>query len=373
MKNINWKIKSEYQQANILLKVVALFWFATKIWSYKTWIANRLYPVIPSFDFFKYLPDGLHIILFSVSLILLLVIVFTNRKIALLIAFFVIELFSCMLDTVRWQPWEYMYMCIFLINIINFHRPKNILVLIHLFLISMYLFSGLHKLNRGFLHSFWMNDILVKYLGISLNVILKYKLFFAGLIIPFFEILFAGLLVFSKNKRRISYFFIMIHLIILFIIGPFGLDYNSVVWFWNLALIIILMIVYGKTIQINHIRSLLKNNIYWLILWFFMPILSFFGRWYQYFSFNLYSGKGEQMYIYFSVKDKMHPEFGEITINKGLQCVNLQNWAMQEIKSVPIPEKEIYLKISDKIKKKYKKNNVKVILYNSGNRKVTEL
>lgn len=372
MKNINWKVESASQQVNILIRIIALFWFVTKIWGYKTWIADRLYPVIPAFGFFKYIPNYLHIILFIISLILLLIILFTKKRLALLISFFVIELFSCLLDTVRWQPWEYMYLSAFLVFIINFHRPKNVIVLMHLFLVSMYFFSGLHKLNRSFLSSVWMNTILVDFFGFSLETILKYKLFFIGLIIPFCEILLAGLLVFSKNKRRISYFLILIHLSILIILGPFGLGYNSIVWFWNLALIFVLLITYQKPVEIESVKSFSLNHFYWLVLWFLMPVLSFFGKWYQYFSFNLYSGKGKQMYICFSSKEKIQPEFGNVINYDGLPCVNLQNWAMKETKAMPIPEMEIYLRISDEIKKRYGKNNVTIIIYNSENQKIVE-
>lgn len=207
-----------------------------------------------------------------------------------------------MLDTVRWQPWEYMYLSVFLVFIINFHRPKNTIVLMHLLLVSMYFFSGLHKLNRGFLSSVWMNTILEDFIGFSRETVLKYKLFFVGLVIPFCEILLGGLLIFSKNKKRVSCFLILIHLSILMILGPFGLGYNSIVWFWNLAIIFILLITYHKPFEINNIKPFLFNHFYWLILWFLMPVLSFFGRWYQYFSFNLYSGKGKQMYICVSSK-----------------------------------------------------------------------
>jgi len=125
MKNISWKVESVNQQVNILIRIIALFWFLTKIWGYKTWITDRLYPVIPVFDFFKFIPNYLHIILFVISLILLLLILFGKKNLAFLISFFVIELFSCLLDTVRWQPWEYMYLSAFLVFIINFHKPKK--------------------------------------------------------------------------------------------------------------------------------------------------------------------------------------------------------------------------------------------------------
>ncbi len=104
-----------------------------------------------------------------------------------------------------------------------------------------------------------------------------------------------------------------------------------------------------------------------------MPVLSFFGRWYQYFSFNLYSGKGKQMYICVSSKEKMQPQFGNIINYNGSPSINLQNWAMKEMESMPIPEMEIYLKISDEIKKRYGKNNVKIIMYDSENQKIIEL
>ncbi|MDQ8141943.1 hypothetical protein [Chryseobacterium sp. CFS15] len=373
MKNTNWKIESTVQQANVLMRIIALFWFVKKVWSYKAWITDRFYPVIPAFDFFEYIPSYFDTLLFVISLLLLLIILFAKKNRGLLISFFVIELFSCMLDTVRWQPWEYMYLSFFMAFIINFHRPKNIIVLMHLLLVSMYFFSGLHKLNRGFLSSVWMNTILEDFMGFSRETVLKYKLFFVGLVIPFFEILLAGLLVFSKNKKRVSYFLILIHLSILMILGPLGLGYNSIVWFWNLAIIFILLITYHKPFEINNIKPFLLNHFYWLILWFLMPVLSFFGRWYQYFSFNLYSGKGKQMYICVSSKEKMQPQFGNIINYNGSPSINLQNWAMKEMELMPIPEMEIYLKISDEIKKRYGKNNVKIIMYDSENQKIIKL
>lgn len=370
MKNINWKTDLEKQQINLLIRIIALFWFTTKIWSYKTWITDRFYPVIPPWDFLKSVPSSLHIILYALSLSLLLIIWLINRSRLLLIFFLVIEIMSCLLDSVRWQPWEYMYLCIFVIFSINFQKPKNVILLIHLLLFSMYLFSGLHKLNRDFLERIWMNLILVKYFGLPIDFILKYKLFFLGLIIPIFQISFAALLVFSKNKKLISLLLIGMHLGILIVLVC--LKHNSIVWFWNLALIFILLILYNRPLEFDDFKSFTLRNIYWLILWFVMPIFSFSGMWYQYLSFNLYSGKGKQMYIYSSPKQKISGGCGIINDGK-LQYISLQSWAMEEIKSASVPEMEIYKKISDKIKRKYGKKNVKVILQNPISNKTVEL
>ncbi len=359
---------------NYLVRIIVMFWFLTKVWSYKTWIAERIYPVIPPIKIFEYVPGLVHQFLFVFSLLCLLSVLCFDIKRWLLIALFFSEIISCALDTVRWQPWEYMYLCFLLVVIINFYKPKNILLLGHLFLVSIYLFSGLHKFSRDFLYSVWLNMFLKDFFGLSIDFILKYKLFFLGLLVPVIEVSLALLLLFSKYKKMVSYALIVMHFGILIFIGPMGLQYNSVVWSWNLAMICILFVVYSKPIEFSY-RIVIANT-YWMILWFVMPVLSLFGSWYQYFSFNLYSGKGDQMYICFLDNQKEFKPFFEssdIAFCKGMPTVNLQNWALKEIKSAPIPETEIYKKVAVYLKQKYGNDNVKIILYNPGTKARKEL
>ncbi|WP_288244397.1 hypothetical protein [uncultured Chryseobacterium sp.] len=215
---------------------------------------------------------------------------------------------------------------------------------------------------------------LVDFLGLSMEFILKYKLFFTGLLIPIIEVALAILLLISKSKKVISYLLIMMHFGILIFIGPLGVKYNSVVWPWNLAMIFILIIVYSKPVEFS--KKIVLSNLYWMILWFVMPVLSLFGSWYQYFSFNLYSGKGDQMYICILGNEKeLQPYFEpqDSVFCKGKAGVNLQNWALKEIKSAPIPETQIYEKIAAYLKKKYGKDQVKIILYHPKSRTRTEL
>ena len=165
------------------------------------------------------------------------------------------------------------------------------------------------------------------------------------------------------------------HLIILIIIGPFGLDYNSVIWFWNLAIIFILLILYALPIK-NVERKTILSNSYWLVLWFLMPILSFFGYWYYTFSFRLFSGKADQLYICVKNQNKELEPYLEAQNSKfcgDKPYVIVQNWAMSEIKSGPFPENDIYRKIGIEIKKKYGNKNVKIYIRNKQTNKTEEL
>ena len=367
-------VLSDKSCAYLLIRGIAFFWFITKIFSYKTWIASRKFPVIAPSEYLRDIPSEIHWMLFVVSMLMLFMIVISPKK-YLLILFLIFEFLSCSLDTVRWQPWEFMYFVIFTLYFFNFKKQKSFFLLVHLFVASVYIFSGLHKFNRGFLSNVWTQMILQSFFNLSSEAILTYKMFFMGLIIPVTEFFAGLLLILSKHKKQISYFLISVHIFVLLIIGPFGLNYNPVVWSWNLAMIFLLTVIYLKPVkQIEMI--FIKQNAVWVILWFVMPFLSFYSMWYQYFSSGLYTGKEKQLYIYVSKQNNNYKEFSDssdLNLNQKFYIVNLQNWALAEIKSVPLPEDEIYRKISIYLKEKLGKDCQKIILYDPQSRKLIRL
>ncbi len=72
------------------------------------------------------------------------------------------------------------------------------------------------------------------------------------------------------------------------------------------------------------------------------------------------------MYVCVSKDEKnLQPYFEKNnSLCKGQAGINLQDWALEEIKSAPIPETENYKKIAEHLKHKYGKENVKFIFYN---------
>lgn len=79
------------------------------------------------------------------------------------------------------------------------------------------------------------------------------------------------------------------------------------------------------------------------------------------------------MYIGLPPEIQVKREFGSTIVYDHRSYINLHNWAMEELNSAPIPEKNVYLKISHEIKKRYGKDHVKIILYNPANKSIIEL
>lgn len=80
--------------------------------------------------------------------------------------------------------------------------------------------------------------ILNDFLHIAQNTILDYKLFFLGLAIPIIEIALGLGLLLAKKKILFAYLIIGMHIFILIFLGPAGINYNSIIWFWNILMII---------------------------------------------------------------------------------------------------------------------------------------
>src|SRR4029078_7764197 len=133
----------------IVTRFICLFWLVAKIISWKLWLADRVFPVVPPFRFL-FVPQAIHLVLFIFSLVTLSVLLIFPLSRVLQVSVIIIEAFSCLLDQNRWQPWEYQYTFIILALVINYKNEKNATSVIALILGSVYFFSGIGKMNPAF-------------------------------------------------------------------------------------------------------------------------------------------------------------------------------------------------------------------------------
>jgi hypothetical protein len=124
----------------LLIKTTALFWIIAKIMSWKLWISDRLFPIIPPFNCSPNLPNEIHFVLLLTSIIgLVSIVIFTPKK-EIVLFVLITELASCYLDQMRWQPWEYQYLLLFSFHFFykkkhqSIFRTGNSIAWIHIYL-----------------------------------------------------------------------------------------------------------------------------------------------------------------------------------------------------------------------------------------------
>ncbi len=94
------------------------------------------------------------------------------------------------------------------------------------------------------------------------------------------------------------------HLVILWCIGPYGLNYNRVVWPWNVAMMALLPMLFLRTKDLPGPRILaIDSSVFHKVVLVFAlvcPALSHVGLWNEYASFRLYAGRYRFATVYLS-------------------------------------------------------------------------
>lgn len=354
---------------NILFfKTMIFCWFLMKIISWKVWMPERILPTIPFFEWTTQ-PEFSYF-LFGCSMFILGGLLFLKPNRILFFLFIFIELAQLLLDQNRWQPWEYQFLLttiffVFYGNAVDFKK------LILLLLCSTYIFSGLQKFNLGFLESNWGNLILKRIFGIQQYWKTNDFLFYFGYSIPIIETTLGILLLVLKNKKMPIIGLIVMHLFILYILSPLGVNYNEVVWPWNLMMIFYLIFFLKDTFEYQVSFSFIKNKFVGLmiVLLFILPLSNLFGYWEHYLSFGLYSGKNTNICVCFDESNETKALSSRIskTNNYGF-CPNqsaifINKWALATLKVPIYPEERVYRDFEKRFENQFPNTNFQWIYY----------
>jgi len=357
--------------AALLLRVTALCWLMAKLIGWRMFTIYRVFPTAPVLNIFDNIPSSVHTFLFVLSVLLLLLVLAAPLNKMFLLSLLVCEVCSCMLDQNRLQPWDYLYMFILFIYLVNETKTGKATGAFLLILTSTYVYGGLGKLNTGFLHTIWTKMLLEQFLRVPPKSALLPWVQSIGYFAGSFELI-AGLgLLFNRTRKISAGLLIIMHLFILVFLGPIGLRYNIVVWPWNIAMIAYLYLVgFNKDPAIVlSWRVLRGRNLPVLICWAILPAFNFVGLWDNYLSSAVYSGKLPGMVICIKDTSKCRPlqhycmkDYRDVF--NGGEVVNLQYWSMAETKMAPYPEIRSYKKIQAKLLTQYPEAGLSFIYSN---------
>ena len=363
------------QKNKLLMRLICFFWIVAKAISWKLWLSDRLFPLVPVFGLF--VPSFVHVLLFIFSLatLLLLFILPTNRN--LQIGLLTIEILSCLLDQNRWQPWEFQYFFLVLVFIINYKREKNIPAILGFILAAMYFYSGLSKVNPLFVNAVWYQIILTRLFHVSYATAHQPLVYHIGYLLAVIEIVLSIALFFKRTKKAAVILIAVMHLIILFMFGPWGINYDIIIWPWNIVLPICVYILFYNEPSAFSLKPLLYSANKLIIIFFgILPFLNLFGYWEYFFSSSLFSYRPPDMYIYIknSAANKTLQGFnlkGQPLeyVDKNCYVIYVRDWAFREMLAPENPEIRIYKGIKEQLLKRYPGLDASFIIYSYSNGK----
>ncbi len=317
------------------------------------WIGPRAYPLTPVWDGLPALAHPLDQLLFGAIFALAVAALLSSRPqkfIALLLA--IVGVF-CLGDQTRWQPWVFLYgavlamLAAFSWDAADDAGRRLTLNTLRLIIVATYLFSGLQKLNWNFIAS--------EFPGMAAPITdhfpsLAGVVHFGAMAAPIVQIGFAvGLL--TKRFRRVSLITaVAMHLFILAMLGPFGQNWNVVVWPWTAAMAVIDILLFAASEPLSW-REILPAYPAWpqalaLLLFVALPLLSFVDLWDSYLSAALYSGNLTEATVYLSdvgarnLPDPVRRLLVRTAANTNV--LNLQRWAIEDLNAMPYPEGRVY-------------------------------
>lgn len=350
-----------------ITRIVLAGWISMKLISAALWNSTRPFPLFPIAEIFEYIPSWFHLFLYWSSLFCMIAFLFFNTK-KLLWVVLIAELASCMFDQTRWQPWEYQNI-LMLGCYLFFSAEKQLLSSWQIAMIGIYFFSGLSKFQPAFIYDIWLKIVLNKWLHINTNNI---NIIRAGYILALTETCAAIALCFNYWRKIAIGLLIIMHCFILLVLGPWGINFNKVIWPWNIVMTGLLFLLFYRSKFLIE-PSFLKRPFGWIVITCFcvLPFLGLVNKWDHYLSFHLYSGGINQLYICTNdseVKQKLGHYFLN-TSNTAIPCpqsISSFTWAMKVMHVPDYPEQRIFVSMAKYFKSTFPNAAIKFYVYTPG-------
>lgn len=382
----DWKIKTNEKgnssSVEWLIRIL-LFSLLVSLWlTHKAWIPVDVdYPRVPLLPFFD--PEFpipfllVNFILIHVCAIAIL----TNKRREVALPLLLIAFLLFFIDDIdRFQPWIFVHLPMLVLLV---RKGDSAIGLVRWGMAFMYFWGGVHKLNQNFawevfpyfMKPFGWNELFYlpsKEIGSyplpSINHI--------AWIIPATEILIAFFILIPAFRRIGIVAGVAMHVFTVFILGPLGHNWNSVVWVWNVELLILLFLLFGKEIPTFRASlTELKTGRAAIVFTFFMgiaPVFWYSGYYPHALSYHLYSGYNPQVNFWFDketsvrmytmpdgksdidfskvnkrIMDSKWVDFTFYDVERDESFIMADHYAMQEL-NVPIFAEEFYFRILGK-------------------------
>ena len=321
--------------------------------TWKLWIFQNVFPQVPAMGGLASWPAAVHWVAFGLLVLSSLAVLAIRHPNAyqrlFLLVFLVAALLATGLDQHRLQPWFYQSM-LFALAMICF-SPARALPLLRALLVSIYLFSALGKFDYQFLHTVGPQCVGAgcNLVGISTE---DWPVLLPVLLSALFPVVeFAGGvgLLMKRFRRATIIVLITMHLGLLLILGPLGLNHQPAVLLWNVSFIFQVLLLFGRqraddesaTSEENHDSQRLLQPSYLFVALLLLPLLEPLGCFDHWLSWGLYSPRNSRVTLEIyqppgkRLPAAMEPYVRPSRFREGMVELRMDLWSLEGL-GVPI-------------------------------------
>ncbi len=357
----------EFSAANLFGPASRIYWMKALVacglilgllLSPRLWAGARFFPPAPVLDVIPPVPFPLDWIVLFALLAVLAATILSPRPRPFIWAIVAIVCLLAFFDQARLQPWVYQYavmlaaLGLFSWRVDDEQCRDAALNVCRLAVAGIYFWSGLQKANAEFVNDVfpWMLGPVSQLFPQSAQPLLN----MFGMLVPAVEMAIGiGLLTMRLRNIAIGLALAMC-IFVLWTLGPFGRNVNSVVWPWNatLALIVIALFAGSKAVPLRDILWVKGSAFHKAVLVGFgvLPLLYFFNAWDAYLSWSLYSGTTHEAEILLSdkVKERLPEPVQALvqTERRDANWLDVGEWSYAELNVPPYPEPRVYKSVA---------------------------
>jgi hypothetical protein len=268
------------------------------------------------------------------------------------------------------QPWAWQS---FIIAVLlgSCHEVEDAKKWIARLIISIYLFSAIGKFDFQFVHSLGETflDVLLGWIGQQELFSPKIKPWIVGLF-PLTELLIGTGLCFTSTRKSSIAAAIALHLALIAMLSPLGLNHRPGVLIWNLLSIVLVVWLFGskksKPKPIEATSTATSNSkgivnqlaVAFAIVVLVGPILKPIQLWDHWLAWGLYSPSNSRVELWIAssaesdIPDSLmqHCETSDIG---GLLKVNLDQWSLAELDAPIYPQARFQKSVAEQTLAKY--------------------
>jgi uncharacterized membrane protein YphA (DoxX/SURF4 family) len=253
-------------------------------------------------------------------------------------------------DQHRFQPWAYQYAL--MATALGTLPKARALGLCRALLVALYLHSGLSKLDSTFPRE--VGPAFLVQLGSPMGID---PMAWPGpvrtavaLAMPLAELLVGLGLAFRRSRPFALVGAVLMHLTLITILGPWGLDHSTIVVAWNASLIVEGMILFARTGPgrvVSPLGPLPARGVPVVFLFALaavLPLLERRGGWDSWPSFALYASHAERVYVYLhedslnEVPEPIRRHLRPGRIGDPWHRLDLTSWSRAERGTPPYPQ-----------------------------------